>query len=229
MDGMTQATNPTLAASLQAAYDRLPLFPLPRVSLLPHTLLPLHVFEPRYRSLIADLLDGEGLLGIPQLAPGFEADYGGRPALMPVMGVGRVVRAKAYDDGRYDILVGGLSRVRLVEELAVQTPYRQARVIGLPELEPTTIPALQRSLQQVRFHLLKLAQQRPDQQRELRTLAELGGCPAELLDGLAGMAIRRPDERQAYLERDRITERAELVLASLIELSSADQDDELDD
>jgi len=105
----------------------------------------------------------------------------------------------------------------------VATPYRQVRVVALPELEPTTVPALQRSLQQIRFQLLSLAQHRPDQQRELRTLAELGGCPKELLDGLAGMAIRRADERQAYLERDRITERAELVLASLIELNMANQ------
>lgn len=225
MVGMTRAADPALAASLQAAYQRLPLFPLPRVALLPHTLLPLHVFEPRYRALIGDLLQGDGLLGVPQLAPGFEGDYDGRPALMPVMGVGRVLRAKAYDNGRYDILVGGLARVRLVEELEVSTPYRQVRVAPLPELEPTTAPALDRSLQQIRFHLLKLAQQRPDQRRELRTLAELGGCPAELLDGLAGMAIGRPDERQRYLERDRVTERAELVLAALIELSAADADE----
>lgn len=220
---MTIAPDPTLAASLSAAYERLPLFPLPRTTLLPHTLQPLHVFEPRYRALIGDLLQGDGLLGIPQLAPGFEADYAGRPALLPVMGVGRVLRAKAYDDGRYDILVGGLTRVRLVEELVVATPYRQVRVVALPELEPTTVPALQRSLQQIRYQLLSLAQHRPDQQRELRTLAELGGCPKELLDGLAGMAIRRAEERQAYLERDRITERAELVLASLIELNMANQ------
>src|SRR5262249_62182826 len=97
---------------------RLLFFLLPYVWLFPHALLPLHVFEPRYREMTRDLLAGDHLLSIVRLRPGFEREYEGRPAVYEVAGVGEVVQSYTFPDGRYDILVRGIGRVRMEREHA---------------------------------------------------------------------------------------------------------------
>lgn len=210
--------------ALDLSLERVPLFPLPRAVLLPHTLLPLHVFEPRYRALIADLIASDGVVGVPMLGPGWEDDYDGRPALVPVMGVGRVLRYKTRNDGRFDVLIGGMVRARIVDELDTATPYRVVRAEALPEPEGPDLPGLERPLREIRARLVRMAHQRPDARVELLALSEDQRCPKEMLDVLAGMALRTPSERQAYLETDRISRRAEIVLSLMIEHTSRASD-----
>jgi uncharacterized protein len=88
------------APSLVLPDEPLPIFPLPAVQLFPHALLPLHVFEPRYRELVRDCMAGAQLMGLPLLQPGYEARYHERPAVHAVCGVGRVIAHDPLPDGR---------------------------------------------------------------------------------------------------------------------------------
>ncbi|MGH7405380.1 MAG: LON peptidase substrate-binding domain-containing protein, partial [Candidatus Methylomirabilales bacterium] len=78
----------------------IPIFPLPNVVFFPHTLLPLHIFEPRYRQMLADCLTGERWLAVVLLRPGWEAEYYGRPAVYAVAGAGEIVASERLPDGR---------------------------------------------------------------------------------------------------------------------------------
>ena len=111
-----------------------PLFPLPNVVLFPGMFLPLHIFEPRYRKMTADALAGERLIAMALLRPGWEKDYEGSPAIHPVVGVGKIIEDAKLEDGRYNLVLLGLSRARVIEEIP-DGPYRTARVEVLRERE----------------------------------------------------------------------------------------------
>ena len=115
----------------------IPVFPLPNVVLFPGMFLPLHIFEPRYRAMTKDVLEGERLLAMALLKPGWQKDYEGTPAIHPIVGIGKVVEDARLDDGRYNLVLFGLIRARVVQELP-SGPYRSARV---ELLEETTPPA----------------------------------------------------------------------------------------
>lgn len=112
-----------------------PLFPLPNVVHFPKTVLPLHVFEPRYRSMTKDALEGEKLIGMALLKPGWEKDYYGNPPVHEVVGVGKIIQETRLPDGRFNISLYGLSRARVLEVVG-ERPYRTARVELLRESEP---------------------------------------------------------------------------------------------
>ncbi len=114
----------------------LPLFPLPNIVFFPHTRLPLHVFEPRYRQMVSDALDSDSRFGIVLLRSGWEADYFGAPAVHPLGTLGTIEQAVPLEDGRYNIVVRGDTRFRILEEVS-RVPYRTARVIVEPEIEHT--------------------------------------------------------------------------------------------
>jgi hypothetical protein len=78
----------------------IPLFPLSNVVLFPNVFLPLHIFEPRYRAMIGDALDGDRIVGMVMLQPGYEADYEGRPPVFPIGCAGLITRAEPLGDGR---------------------------------------------------------------------------------------------------------------------------------
>jgi Lon protease-like protein len=109
------------------------LFPLPNLVLFPHAVQPLHIFEPRYRQLLRDALAGDRLIALVLLRPGWEADYEGRPAVHRVACLGRVLAEERLHDGRYNLLLRGLGRIRIREELPRDTPYRVARAEVLAE------------------------------------------------------------------------------------------------
>ena len=115
----------------------LPLFPLPNIVFFPHTRLPLHVFEPRYRQMVSDALDSDSRFGIVLLRSGWEADYFGAPAVHPFGTLGTIEQAVPLEDGRYNIVVRGDVRFRILEEVS-RVPYRTARVIAEPEIERST-------------------------------------------------------------------------------------------
>jgi uncharacterized protein len=104
------------------------LFPLPNVVLFPHVIQPLHIFEPRYREMTADALAGDRLIAPVLLQPGWESDYEGRPSVCPTLSLGRIVADQRLPDGRFNLLLRGLSRARIIEELPTSKLYRSARV-----------------------------------------------------------------------------------------------------
>ena len=109
-----------------------PVFPLPNVVFFPDALLPLHIFEPRYRAMTAAARDGERLLAVATLLPGWEKDYDGSPAFHPLATVGRIVHLQELEDGRFNLVLHGLERVRLEEEFT-DLPFRLARASTVPD------------------------------------------------------------------------------------------------
>lgn len=116
---------------------QVPVFPLPKLVLFPGTFLPLHIFEPRYRDMLADTLAGEQqLIAVAQLKPGWESAYDARPAVYEVAGVGRIAQHRKNADGTYDIVLEALARVQLSELSPDGLSYRRARASVLREREP---------------------------------------------------------------------------------------------
>lgn len=111
------------------------LFPLPGVVLLPHVVIPLHLFEPRYRQLMEDTLaGGDGLITMV-LAQGEPPPPGQKPIIADVACIGRVIQHQRLPDGRFNLLLRGRRRVLLLGELERDTPYRQSRAELIPELD----------------------------------------------------------------------------------------------
>jgi Lon protease-like protein len=126
------------------------LFPLPNLVLFPHVIQPLHIFEPRYVDLLHESLQDDRLIAMALLDGGWEQDYEGRPPLMPVACLGRVISCQAQGDNRYNLLLMGLRRVRIVRELEPHKSFREAQVEVLedeyPPIAGQARPALQRKL-----------------------------------------------------------------------------------
>jgi uncharacterized protein len=109
-----------------------PLFPLPNVILFPGAILPLHIFEERYKTMTADALAGDRLIAMALLRPGWEKDYYLRPAIEPVVCVGKIARWEQLDDGTYNFLLHGTTRARILHE-EDSSPYRIAHLRTLRE------------------------------------------------------------------------------------------------
>src|SRR5689334_19365078 len=105
----------------------IPLFPLPNVVLFPSVCLPLHIFEPRYREMVGDALDGDRIIGMVLLRPGWEADYEGRPAIYDVGCAGLITHSERLADGRYNIVLRGLHKFRVQAEEGSRA-YRVASI-----------------------------------------------------------------------------------------------------
>ncbi|HEX4608645.1 MAG TPA: LON peptidase substrate-binding domain-containing protein [Urbifossiella sp.] len=131
-------------AALAGFDGRVRLFPLPNLVLFPHVVQSLHVFEPRYRQLMADALASDGTFALALLEPSWEDDYDGRPAVEPVACLGRIGWHEKLADGRFNLRLRGLARVRLVEELATDRLYRTARAELIPDVAPADLARLKR-------------------------------------------------------------------------------------
>ncbi len=116
----------------QRALPVVPLFPLPEFFLYPRTVMPLRIFEPRYRQMVEDLLDTSGRLVIGAVVPGHEREILGAPPVHPVAGLGEIVKHEHLPNGHYVIMVMGLQRVRLNEVPSARL-YRKVAVEPLAE------------------------------------------------------------------------------------------------
>jgi Lon protease-like protein len=129
----------TWPPELDGALGSLPIFPLPQIVLFPHALLPLHVFEPRYRAMLKDCLGTHRAMALcllgPDLVPAeaegrVDSEGQGLPAIAAVAGVGIIIEHQALPDGRANIILRGCGRVRL-RELRFEPPYRRAEATRL--------------------------------------------------------------------------------------------------
>ena len=190
----------------------IPLFPLPNVVLFPGVFLPLHIFEERYRALTRDALAGDRIIGMALLRPGFEGDYDGRPPIYPVGCAGVISHSDRLPDGRYNIVLHGLSKFRIVEEMT-DGEYRRARVDALTEV--TDAPG-QRQIKDLRTRIegLLLSALKATEVQIPGSLSD-----EDLIHALCQYLQFEPAERQALLECDGTVERAR-ALTEFLEMQA---------
>ena len=188
----------------------IPIFPLQDVVLFPNSTRPLHIFEPRYRAMVADALEGDSIIGMILLQPGNEAEYEGRPPVYAVGCAGVIIAAEELPDGRYNIVLGGLVKFRVLSEDASR-PYRLAEVEALPEAVSDR-PLLAQRRQQLEEALLSVS---PGMQLPPSDLSD-----EEVVDGLSLVLPLEPAERQELLEADGPVERALRLIRRLRENNS---------
>jgi Lon protease-like protein len=191
----------------------IPIFPLPNAVLFPNVFLPLHIFEPRYRAMVRDALAADRIIGMVLLQPGFEANYEGRPRVFPVGCAGVITHSEPLPDGRFNIVLRGLEKFRIVGEDTSQ-PYRLANIEALPEVvTETECATIRQHRQRIETLLSALTEHRraeclpatvPDQ---------------DLINALAQYASLDPLERQALLECDGVLSRC-LSLIELLEMKT---------
>lgn len=181
-----------------ALLERVPVFPLPRAVLFPGVVVPLHLFEPRYRAMATYCIDSPGhkLMALATLSPGYEADYEGRPAIEPVMGVGQIVAHQRLEDGRWNVAVRGLARTKLASEWPPSTSFRLGRLTLLPEHErPSDGDDAARLVTMV----LQLGARQPTARPQLTQLIRAASSPARVADVVAGLFVESLALRQRLI------------------------------
>lgn len=195
---------------------RISIFPLTGVILLPGLQLPLHIFEPRYRSMITDSLARDRRIGMIQ--PQRAED--GAP-LYAVGCLGKIDEVEALEDGRFNVVLVGESRFRMVRELDVTTPFRQIEGELIEERCEEALAAIERA----------------SFEREARHFAEAQGYSVDwesvvrlddvsLINGVSQIAPFDPASKQALLEADSISDRCELMIQLMQFYGHSDGDDE---
>lgn len=183
---------------------RIPLFPLTGVVLFPRTQLPLHIFEPRYRDMVRDALAGSGRIGMIQ-----PCGEGEPPPLFQSGCLGEIVSTEELEDGRYNIVLQGSSRFRLIAERDLGTAYRQADVdlAAFDDSEPDALASVVRA----------------DVEREARRFGDALGVAVDwdmvgrlddemLVNAIAQVAPFDVGAKQALLEAATLADRADLVV-----------------
>jgi uncharacterized protein len=192
----------------------IPIFPLPNAVLFPNVFMPLHIFEARYREMVADALGGDRIIGMVLLKPGYEADYEGRPPIYAVGCAGLITHSESLPDGRYNIVLKGIEKFRVTGEEAGKA-YRLAHVEPIAEVVAAEDRA---SLGRLRLRLEAL----------LAAAIEREGAdprfpPAvsdeDLVNALAQYLALEPLERQALLEREGVLPRCQ-ALIELLEIKT---------
>jgi len=187
----------------------IPVFPLPNVVLFPNVFLPLHIFEPRYKEMVRDALDGDRIIGMALLRPGWESNYDGRPPVYPVGCAGLITQSETLADGRYDIVLQGLAKFRIVGEDATRS-YRLANIEGILE---STSSLDRETLRAERRRLEGLLVPQPAG-RGVDPKVPPSMTDEDLVNTLAQYLELEPVEKQALLEREGLVSRCR----SLIEL-----------
>src|SRR5947209_13650942 len=126
------AADPSDDSDAASTFPATPLFPLPNVVLFPRAVLPLHIFEERYKAMTEKALEGPRRIAMALLKPGWEKNYYARPGIEPVVCVGRILTHEELPDGKYNFLLQGIARARIVKEYCGK-PYRVADLERLPE------------------------------------------------------------------------------------------------
>jgi Lon protease-like protein len=198
--------------------ERLPLFPLPKVVFFPNTLMPLHVFEPRYRELARHCIARNWPMGVVLIRPGHEHDHLGTPPIADVAGVGHVVQTEELGDGRLNIILQGMVRVRILEELAGDAPYRVARVRMMEDQWTPDRAALMSQVAAVRACLVRLMAAAPHGNPLANEALLATRDPATLADALCAIVFPDPVVRQDLLANPKVHVRLERVIDRLTEI-----------
>ncbi len=192
----------------------IPIFPLPNAVLFPNVFMPLHIFEPRYRAMVADALAGDRIIGMVLLQPGYEPDYERRPAVYAVGCAGVITHSEALPDGRFNIVLRGIEKFRITGEETGKA-YRLAQVQPISEGIPESDRAVLRQQRQRLETLLVAAVERTGSDPKFPPAV----ADEDLVNALAQYLALEPLERQALLERPGILARCR-GLIELLEIKT---------
>jgi Lon protease-like protein len=195
----------------------IPVFPLTGALLLPHTRLPLNIFEPRYLAMVDAAMDGARLIGMIQPRNANE-DMAKKPELVGIGCAGRIVEYSETDDGRYQIVLLGIARFRVAHEVDAETAFRQvaadygAYAGDMIEAPDIAIPR-DRLLAALKPYL---------HERQMKTdWKSIEEAPAEaLVSALCMICPFEPMEKQSLLEAPTLKDRTETLIA-LLEIANA--------
>ncbi|BAV64861.1 LON peptidase substrate-binding domain-containing protein [Sphingobium cloacae] len=194
---------------------RVSIFPLSGALLLPGMDLPLHIFEPRYRALIHDAMARDRRIGMIQ-----PRGDGLRPALFDMGCLGHISHIEALDDGRFNIVLKGLARFRVMRELEVSTAFRQieADVEQAPDPDEVLSAVERAALEQESQRFAKMLGYVVD----WTAVARLDD--QSLVNGIAQIAPFDPAAKQTLLEADTLNERADLIIQLMQIVGRAERD-----
>jgi Lon protease-like protein len=209
---------PTVARAVRLTMpQRLTIFPLTGAILFPGLQLPLHIFEPRYRAMVSDALARDRRIGMIQPQRPTE----GAP-LFEIGCVGKIGEFEALDDGRYNLILEGVSRFRILRELDVTTPFRQVEAELIADDDEEVLSSIERA----------------SFEREARRFADVQGYSVDwesvarlddvsLIDGVSQIAPFDPAAKQALLEARNLRERCELLVQLMQFFTHRDGGDEI--
>jgi Lon protease-like protein len=195
----------------------LPIFPLPDVTFFPHTFLPLHVFESRYRAMVTDSLARDRRIAVVRLRPGYEPRYEGKPEVFAVAGAGEIVNCERLASGRFNILVKGQWRVRIDAELPSDTLYRMVRARRLEDAHAGDVKAVIARIRASCKQLLEALDRPLDVLDGALGPDETAGAIA---DRVAAAFLPDPSLRQSLLETLNVGERLQRVAHALDDLAN---------
>lgn len=201
----------------------MPVFPLPNTVFFPDTILPLHVFEERYRAMVRDAVDGDRRIAVSLLRPGWESDYYGCPPVHDIATVGRIEGLVRLEDGRFNLRLVGIERIRLHDSLR-DAPYRVLRYTA----EPETLTSDRGRIETAKMELLAT---------QMCVARELAGddAPEPFLDGSVSLAaavngacsslpldaaVRQDllEETDLLARRDKVASILDQILAQLVKM-----------
>lgn len=198
--------------------ERIPIFPLPNVVFFPKTYLPLHVFEPRYREMVADAAAGGQCIGMALLKEGWEGQYDGNPPIFHMGCVGRLASVQTFPDGRSNILLQGIERYEVHEEF-YEKSYREARMTLKPHEQDLPMdPALRHYLLEVVGEYL----QGDEEGSPLHSLVRPDVSDEVFVNSLSTYLDCTPLEKQFLLEADHLPQQARR-LSDLIQFKLAER------
>jgi len=193
------------AVDIEEICEKLPVFPLPRTVLMPGAVLPLHVFEPRYRELVAYCMEGARLMAVATLCDGYQDEYYGAPAVHSTLGIGEIVAHQPFPDGRCNLALRYVGRASLVEEIELNLAFRLFRAEPIVDHRTTATD----EMRQLRMLLFQLGMASPKVASEAQRLADLDDDV--MVDSLARKILESPEAQRNYLGSRDFTQRVLLV------------------
>lgn len=195
---------------------RAAIFPLPNVTLFPNVMLPLHIFEPRYRCMAEDTLQGDGYLAMGLLKDGWEDNYESKDCeIHDTVCLGKVIANEQLEDGRHYLMLQGLRRAKLVTELETDLPYRLGRLELVEDFYPQ-IPMIDRERRQEELvEWFGKAYPKLGMQAEIVHALGSGMQLGELCDVLAHSLKLPAEDAQRLLNQVDVDQRSDLVLEML--------------
>jgi Lon protease-like protein len=203
----------TALERLERAKNALKVFPLPSVVLFPHTVQAFHIFEPRYRDLVRDALAGDKVMALAQVEPGYEGSYAGRPRMRPMVCAGVIAWHEELEGSRYNIVVEGTTRARIIEELPPRALYREISVTLLPDGEGR-VP----EEEQLRQAVFELAARLPPLVAQGLLQAAARSAGGALADVVASSVVADVERRQELLCELEVGPRLRSVLTEVSEV-----------